>query len=163
MGWSCVSFGELNLQNCDGPLERQLEVSASCCVDRREMGKALWGWEWMELAQDRVQRRALVLAVLNLGVLLPQCQLVRWILVRQVVRMGVDGTGSGSCPGVGFGISGVGPWGSATTDLSKSKNLSILSVFILVTWPGFLFWRSAWKFTVSELIYRKERHWTEWR
>jgi hypothetical protein len=27
---------------------------------------------WMELAQDRVQWRALVLAVLNLGVLLPQ-------------------------------------------------------------------------------------------
>jgi hypothetical protein len=28
---------------------------------------------WMELAQDRVQWRALVLAVLNLWVLLPQC------------------------------------------------------------------------------------------
>jgi len=29
---------------------------------------------------------------------------VRWILVRQVVRMGVDGTGSGSCPMGGFVI-----------------------------------------------------------
>jgi hypothetical protein len=28
---------------------------------------------WMELAQDRVQWQALVLAVLNLRVLLPQC------------------------------------------------------------------------------------------
>jgi hypothetical protein len=27
----------------------------------------------------------------------------------------VDGTGSGSCPVAGFGISGVEPWGSATT------------------------------------------------
>jgi hypothetical protein len=26
----------------------------------------------------------------------------------------VDGTGSGSCPMAGFGISGVEPWGSAT-------------------------------------------------
>jgi hypothetical protein len=40
---------------------------------------------------------------------------VRWILVRQVVRMGVDETGSGSCPMTGFDISGVEPWGSATT------------------------------------------------
>jgi hypothetical protein len=30
---------------------------------------------WMELAQDRVQWQALVLAVLKLRVLLPQCQL----------------------------------------------------------------------------------------
>jgi hypothetical protein len=29
--------------------------------------------------------------------------------------MGVDGTGSGSCPVAGFGISGVEPWGSATS------------------------------------------------
>jgi hypothetical protein len=29
----------------------------------------------------------------------------------------VDGTGSGSCPMTGFGISGVEPWGSATTVL----------------------------------------------
>jgi hypothetical protein len=28
--------------------------------------------------------------------------------------MGVDRTGSGSCPMAGFGISGVEPWGSAT-------------------------------------------------
>jgi hypothetical protein len=29
----------------------------------------------------------------------------------------VDGTGSGSCPAAGFGISGVEPWGSATREL----------------------------------------------
>jgi hypothetical protein len=31
--------------------------------------------------------------------------------------MGVDGTGSGSCPVAGFGISVVEPWGSATREL----------------------------------------------
>jgi hypothetical protein len=31
----------------------------------------------------------------------------------------VDGTGSGSCPIAGFGISGVEPWGSATTVLVR--------------------------------------------
>jgi hypothetical protein len=31
--------------------------------------------------------------------------------------MGVDGTGSGSCAVVGFGISGVEPSGSATREL----------------------------------------------
>jgi hypothetical protein len=29
----------------------------------------------------------------------------------------VDGTGSGSCPMAGFGISGVEPWGSAVKEL----------------------------------------------
>jgi hypothetical protein len=33
----------------------------------------------------------------------------------------VDGTGSGSCPMVGFGISGVEPSGSATRELVFSK------------------------------------------
>jgi hypothetical protein len=32
------------------------------------------------------------------------------------VSMGVDGTGSGSCPVAGFGISGVESWGSASRD-----------------------------------------------
>jgi hypothetical protein len=40
-----------------GILQREI-----CCEDGR----------WMELAQDRVQWQALVLAVLNLGVLLPE-------------------------------------------------------------------------------------------
>jgi hypothetical protein len=31
--------------------------------------------------------------------------------------MGVDGTGSGSCPVAGFGISGVEPSGSAAREL----------------------------------------------
>jgi hypothetical protein len=40
-------------------------------TDLREIGSE--DGRWMELAQDHVQWRALVLAVLNLGVLLPQC------------------------------------------------------------------------------------------
>jgi hypothetical protein len=36
------------------------------------------------------------------------------------VRMGVDGTGSGSCPVGDFGISGVEPWGSAIRILVTS-------------------------------------------
>jgi hypothetical protein len=39
-------------------------------MDLREMGCE--DGRWMELAQDRVQWRALVLAVLNLRVLLPE-------------------------------------------------------------------------------------------
>jgi hypothetical protein len=35
----------------------------------------------------------------------------------------VDGTGSRSCPVVGFGISGVEPWGSATTVLDSKMDL----------------------------------------
>jgi hypothetical protein len=31
--------------------------------------------------------------------------------------MGVDGTGSGSCPVAGFGVSSVAPSGSATREL----------------------------------------------
>jgi hypothetical protein len=30
----------------------------------------------------------------------------------------VDGTGSGSCPVTGFGISGVEPWGSGARELA---------------------------------------------
>jgi hypothetical protein len=40
----------------------ELDLSEICCE----------GGSWMELAQDRVQWQALVLAVLNLGVLLPE-------------------------------------------------------------------------------------------
>jgi hypothetical protein len=32
---------------------------------------------------------------------------LRWVLGRQVVRMGVVGAGSGSCLTMGFGINGV--------------------------------------------------------
>jgi hypothetical protein len=35
-------------------------------------------------------------------------------------RLGMDGTGSGSCPVAGFGISGVETLGSATTVLVRS-------------------------------------------
>lgn len=34
----------------------------------------------------------------------------------------MDGTGSGSCPEAGFGISGVEPSGSATIDLHMERN-----------------------------------------
>jgi hypothetical protein len=40
-------------------------------MDLREIGCE--DGRWMELDQDRVQWQALVLAVLNLGVLIPQC------------------------------------------------------------------------------------------
>jgi hypothetical protein len=40
--------------------------------DRDEDGKGGNDGMWMELAQNHVQWRALVLAVLNLGVLLPE-------------------------------------------------------------------------------------------
>jgi hypothetical protein len=36
----------------------------------------------------------------------------------------VDGTGSGMCRMAGFGISGVEPWGSATTALVSKMDLS---------------------------------------
>jgi hypothetical protein len=45
-------------------------------------------FRWIELAQDHVQWRVLVLAVLNLRVLLPESELVRWILGKWAVRMG---------------------------------------------------------------------------
>jgi hypothetical protein len=65
------------------------------------------------VAQDRVQWRALVIAVLNLRVLLPERQLVSKMDLREI-GCEVDGTGSGSCPMAGFGNSGVEPSGSAT-------------------------------------------------
>jgi hypothetical protein len=43
--------------------------------------------------------------------------IIRWILGRKMMRMGGDGTDSGSCPVEGFGISGVEPSGSATREL----------------------------------------------
>jgi hypothetical protein len=44
------------------------------------------GWRWMDLAQDRVQWRALVLAVLNLRVLLPEPQNRRPSLVSKSIE-----------------------------------------------------------------------------
>jgi hypothetical protein len=37
---------------------------------------------WMELAEDRVQWRALVLAVLNLRVLLPEREIIREMYLK---------------------------------------------------------------------------------
>jgi hypothetical protein len=64
----------------------------------------------MELAQDPVQWQTLVLAVLNLQVLLPDLVKYQENMLR---GWEVDGTGSGSCPVAGCGISGVEPSGSA--------------------------------------------------
>jgi hypothetical protein len=62
-------------------------------MDLNEMGCE--DGRWMELAQDHVQWQALVLAVLNLGVLLPQCLFVclfvskvKLILGKLFVRVG---------------------------------------------------------------------------
>jgi hypothetical protein len=56
-------------------------------MDLRETGCE--DGRWMELAQDRVHWRALVLAVLNLGVLLPDSQLINKMDLRETdVRMG---------------------------------------------------------------------------
>jgi hypothetical protein len=41
----------------------------------------------------------------------------------------VDGTGSGSCPVAGFGISGVEPWGSAATELYSELAVILVLVF----------------------------------
>jgi hypothetical protein len=42
------------------------------------------GWKWIELAQDRVQWWAFVLAVLNLCVLLPESQLIGKMDLREI-------------------------------------------------------------------------------
>jgi hypothetical protein len=48
------------------------------------------------------------------------------------VRMGVDATGSGSCPVAGFGISGVEPWGSATR-VSLTLHVTTVDVTLFMT------------------------------
>jgi hypothetical protein len=69
----------------------------------------------MKLAHDHVQRRAFVVAVLNLQVLLPE-------------SLGVDGTGPRFCPAEGFCTSGVGPSGFAAREFGSGWNwLRILS------------------------------------
>jgi hypothetical protein len=50
-------------------------------MDLREIGCG--DGRWIELAQDRVQWRALVLAVLNLRVLLPESQLISEMDLRE--------------------------------------------------------------------------------
>jgi hypothetical protein len=67
VSWTCISDRGTCLQNIGG------ETLGP--VDRGEDGRILGkigcdDGRWMELAQDRVQWRAVVLAVLNLGVLL---------------------------------------------------------------------------------------------
>jgi hypothetical protein len=68
----------------------------------------------MELAQDRVQWRTLVLAVLNLRVLLPESQLISEMDLRETGCE--DGTGSGLCPVAGFCGSGAELLVSATIE-----------------------------------------------
>jgi len=72
---------------------------------------------WMELAQDRVQWQALVLAVLKLLVLLPESWLISKMDLREIGCEELDGSGSRSCPVAGFCIDGDEPTGSATNEL----------------------------------------------
>jgi hypothetical protein len=67
-------------------------MSANICCYKSQLISEMGIWEtgcedgrWMELAQDRVQWRALVSAVLNLRVLLPEsvCEDVRWMELAQ--------------------------------------------------------------------------------
>ena len=51
-------------------------VEPSSSVTRVSVNIGFGGGRWMELAQDRVQSRTLVLAVLNRLALLPECQLM---------------------------------------------------------------------------------------
>jgi hypothetical protein len=71
----------------------------------------------VELSQDRVQWRALVLAVLNLRVLLPENQLISGMALREAGCE--DGTGSGSRPVAGSCVSGAEPSCSATRRVSS--------------------------------------------
>jgi hypothetical protein len=54
-----------------------------CNMDLREIG--FEDGRWMELAQDRVQWRALILAVLELGVPLPESLLAAYVHRRHCV------------------------------------------------------------------------------
>jgi hypothetical protein len=64
---------------------------------------------WMEVAQDRVKWQALVLAVLNLRVLLPESQLISKMDLRGNRLRGweLDGSGSRLFLMAGFCITGV--------------------------------------------------------
>jgi len=55
----------------------KLDLGEICCGNER----------WIELAQDRIQMWALVLAVLKLLVLLQEICLLSWILEKYVVGM----------------------------------------------------------------------------
>jgi hypothetical protein len=55
-------------------------------MDLRETLVGCEDGRWMELAQDRIQWRALVLAVLNLRVLLPESWLISRLDLREVGR-----------------------------------------------------------------------------
>jgi hypothetical protein len=56
-------------------------VESSGSATREFRGTGYEGGRWIELAQDRVQWRALLLAVLNLRVLLPES-------LEEAMRMG---------------------------------------------------------------------------
>jgi hypothetical protein len=61
-------------------------------VDLREIGCE--DGRWMELSQDRVQWQTVVLAVLNLGVLLPKSCLINYFISTSVKRYTVDNSGT---------------------------------------------------------------------
>jgi hypothetical protein len=72
----------INVNETFGSATRRIfsktDLGKTCCVD----GK------WIEMAEDRKQMWALVLAVMKLLVLLPEDYLVKWILEKHAVGMG---------------------------------------------------------------------------
>jgi hypothetical protein len=75
LGWEkkeCIQNGSVEITWKNVYTEdRKKRREGNIKMDLRETGCE--NGRWMELAQDRVQWQALVLAVLNLLVLLPQC------------------------------------------------------------------------------------------
>jgi hypothetical protein len=59
--------------------------------------------------------------------------IIRWVLEREAVRMGVAGTDSGQCPKVSFCIIGVEPWGSAITETNSLGTSFISQITFFLT------------------------------
>jgi hypothetical protein len=79
VGGACGTHGrrEKSVQDFGGKARRTQTTSKDRCIDGRmgsqwNLGRLAGGVEWIQLAQDRDQWRALVNAVMNLGFLAPR-------------------------------------------------------------------------------------------